>query len=159
MRNRSCCFTGHRALPKDLIPEIKALLKSEIITLIEKGYTDFYAGGALGFDTLAALSVLELKKDYPHIKLHIIMPCADQTIKWNKADIAVFESIRESADEVVCLAPRYFNGCMMIRNRHMVDASSAVIAYLTEVNGGSAATVKYASRKNVPVINIAEKLK
>ena len=64
-----------------------------------------------------------------------------------------------SADEVVCLAPRYFNGCMMIRNRHMVDASSAVIAYLTEVNSGSAATVKYASRKNVPVINIAEKLK
>ena len=40
----------------------------------------FYgAGGALGFDTLAAQTVLDMKKEYPQLRLILVLPCEDQT--------------------------------------------------------------------------------
>lgn len=156
MNNKSCCFTGHRDLPQNLIPAIKEKLKTQLIKLTEEGFTDFYAGGAIGFDTLAALCVLELKKEYPHIRLHIIIPCADQTKSWDEKNKLIYQEIRDAADEALCLSPVYFNGCMMVRNRYMVDASSVLIAYLTKNSGGSASTVKYAESKKLHIINIAD---
>ena len=38
-----------------------------LIGAIEQGYRYFGAGGALGFDTLAAQTVLELRSEYPDI--------------------------------------------------------------------------------------------
>jgi hypothetical protein len=42
------------------------------------------------------------------------------------------------------------------RNRHLVDNSSACIAYLTESKGGTAYTVDYAEKHGLTVFNIAE---
>ncbi|MDR1117393.1 MAG: SLOG family protein [Oscillospiraceae bacterium] len=63
-------------------------LKSEIITLIQRGVIYFGAGGALEFDTVAAQTVVELKKVYPQIKLILVLPCKTQTRGWRKEDIA-----------------------------------------------------------------------
>lgn len=54
----------------------------------------FGAGGALGFDTLAAQCVLSLRKRYSHIKLILVLPCTTQTKGWSKDDIAVYEEIK-----------------------------------------------------------------
>ena len=54
MRSKTVCFTGHRELPTDDLPEISKRLEDTLATLIEQGYRYFGAGGALGFDTLAA---------------------------------------------------------------------------------------------------------
>jgi uncharacterized phage-like protein YoqJ len=61
--------------------------------LIRHGATHFYAGGALGFDTIAALTVLRLKKLYPQIKLCLILPCKNQTKMWSESDRAIYEGI------------------------------------------------------------------
>ncbi|MBR3767360.1 MAG: DUF1273 family protein [Clostridia bacterium] len=157
MKNISCCFTGHRDIPRNKYPEIAGMLYNEIITLIEKGYTHFFAGGALGFDTLAAETVLALKKDYPEIKLHIIIPCKNQTRGWREEDIIKYNEIKELADFTECLSPIYYDGCMQARNRYMVDHSSVCIAYLTRLSGGSAGTVRYAEKNGVQVINLSGK--
>lgn len=60
MKSRTACFTGHRELPADNLPEISKHLEDTLVTLIEQGYRYFGAGGALGFDTLAAQAVLRL---------------------------------------------------------------------------------------------------
>lgn len=39
------------------------------------GITTFYAGGALGFDSLAAEAVIEQKKTNPWLQLVIVVPC------------------------------------------------------------------------------------
>lgn len=157
MNKKSCCFTGHRILPKNSMSAIKESLVSELKKLISEGFTDFYTGGALGFDTLAALSVLELKEEYPDIRLHIIIPCKNQSRSWNEESRILYEEIKAAADETVCLSPVYFDGCMMVRNRYMVDRASVCIAYLEKETGGSAATVKYAKSKNLLIINIADR--
>ena len=46
----------------------------ELLSRENSGYLYFGAGGALGFDTLAAQTVLDLKKDYPQIKLILVLP-------------------------------------------------------------------------------------
>lgn len=61
------------------------------------GYCYFGVGGALGFDTLAAKVLLELREIYQHIKLILVLPCIEQTKDWTKADIAVYEDIKNDA--------------------------------------------------------------
>ena len=61
----------------------------------------FGAGGALGFDTLAAQCVLSLKNQYTHIKLILVLPCITQTKGWSENDIAIYEEIKSQADKVV----------------------------------------------------------
>lgn len=77
MKEKTCCFTGHRLLPKAEIPIIKTELKKAIIELINDGVVYFGTGGALGFDTIAAQTILNLKVDYPQIKLILVLPCKD----------------------------------------------------------------------------------
>ena len=132
-------------------------LKTSIIELIDKGYKYFGAGGALGFDTLAAQTVLALKKDYPQIKLILVLPCITQADSWSAEEKAIYDDIKGSADKVVYTSYDYTRGCMHKRNRHLVDNSSACICYLTEKTGGTAYTVDYARNKNVLVINVAKK--
>lgn len=156
MKTESCCFTGHRDISPEKIPEIKEKLREVLIKCIEDGYRDFYNGGAVGFDIIAAETVLELKEEYPYIRLHIIVPCAGHNRRWGISDITRFERILSLSDEVKCLSPVYFNGCMQVRNRYMVNESSLCIAYLERMTGGSAGTVKYAESENLRIINIAD---
>ena len=130
-------------------------LKQTVEKLILNGYCYFGAGGALGFDTLAAECVLYLKKQYPQIKLILVLPCKTQTRGWDSEDIAIYEQIKAQADKVVYTSEEYTRGCMFKRNRHLVDNSSICIAYLTESKGGTAYTVNYARQNNVQVINLA----
>ena len=141
-RKITVCFTGHRKIPPEDLPMVSEKLRKTLIDCIEKGYCFFGAGGALGFDTLAAQTVLELKKEYSHIKLILVLPCLNQTRGWNEKDIYTSE--------------HYFNGCMQKRNRHLVDCSSLCICYLTESSGGTAYTVNYAVQNSLNVVNIAE---
>lgn len=69
MKSKAACFTGHRTLPEENLPEIAERLENALIALIEQDYCYFSAGGALGFDTLAAQTVLRLRERYPQIRL------------------------------------------------------------------------------------------
>ena len=158
MSNKSACFTGHRDIDPSRVPAIREKLREIIISCIEDGYTDFYNGGARGFDLMCAEEVMKLKGAYPDIRLHIIIPCSNQTRGWREEDVLRYERITSLADEVKCLSPFYFNGCMQIRNRYMVDNSSLVIAYLERATGGSAGTVRYAEEKGKEAVNIFDEI-
>lgn len=128
-------------------------LKVEIRNLILRGYRYFGAGGALGFDTLAAQTVLGLKSEYPQIKLILVLPCRDQADRWNAVDRAIYEDIKRQADKVVYMAEHYTRDCMFRRNRHLVDCSSVCVCYLTKRTGGTAYTVGYAKERGLLVYN------
>ena len=111
-KNIACCFTGHRKIPQRKSGQIQERLRNEIVTAIQNGYTFFYAGGAIGFDTMAAQAVLELKTQYPHIKLILVLPCVNQTDGWEQSDIDEYERIRDLADEVIYTSEEYKKGCV-----------------------------------------------
>ena len=149
------CFSGHRKLPEDC-SELCASLERAMITLIDRGVVFFGNGGAVGFDALAATTVLKLKEDYPHIRLVMVLPCPpeEQSLKWNEEQKRrYFETLRQ-ADKVRVLSPRYTNRCMLDRNRHMVDNSAYLICYLREQHGGTFYTVNYAEQRGLNILRL-----
>lgn len=151
---KSCCFTGHRDIPDDEQEELNQRLKENVLRLIELGVKTFYAGGALGFDTLAAKCVIEIRKTNRDIRLVIVVPCRDQAARWSSTDRKQYDKILKLADDVVYLADQYYNGCMQARNRYMVDHSHFCICYLTKPSGGTYYTVSYAEEKELEIYNL-----
>ena len=152
------CFTGHREMSHNgamISIKLKALLRQ----LIARGATHFRAGGAMGFDTLAALCVLELQEEFPHIKLDLMLPCPDQTKYWDKDSIKVYDYIMSKASSAVYVSEKYTSFCMMQRNRRLVDGSQVCIAYLTkslDSKGGTPYTFGYAIKNGFETYNVAE---
>lgn len=158
MTNRAitACFTGHRYIP-DIDILVKNRIKKEIEKLIEKGVIYFGNGGALGFDTLVAQMVLDLKEKHPQIKLIMVLPCKEQDKFWSAKDKKIYAYILDRADKKVYVSENYYDGCMLVRNRYLVDNSGYCIAYLRKDKGGTAFTVNYALENELEVINIAER--
>ncbi len=150
-----CCFTGHR----DILPEhgdsMNLVLDAVIDRLIARGVRTFRAGGAIGFDTVAALRIIEKKKKAPSLRLCLFLPCKDQSRLWNGFSKEVYEFILKNSDEVIYTAETFFRGCMQKRDRALVDGSQLCVAYCLRDSGGTAYTVRYAEKKGVRVLNIA----
>ncbi len=153
-KKKTVCFTGHREIPISQKKIIAEQLRKILVELIEQGYCFFGAGGALGFDTIAAQTVLDLKNKYPQIKLILVLPCPEQAIRWSESDKRIYEYIVTQADKVRYTSDHYHRACMFIRNRHLVDNSSVCVCYLTQEKGGTAFTVNYAKSKGISVINV-----
>lgn len=83
-KEKTCCFTGHREIPQYDYECIRKKLRDVVEDLIEKGVVYIGVGGALGFDTMAALVILELKEIYENIRLILVLPCKNQCKNWKK---------------------------------------------------------------------------
>jgi uncharacterized phage-like protein YoqJ len=153
---QTVCFTGHRmqhmTAPMDSLMQVTLAV---IRALYRMGYRRFLCGGATGFDTLAASCVVQFRREQPDIQLLLALPCADQTRGWGESDVGLYEQLRQEADRVFLLSNHYYAGCMLVRNRFMVDHASRCIAYMEQPVGGTAFTLRYAVKKGLPVLNLA----
>ena len=153
-----CCFTGHRVIPLGKRTALAAILDRRIAALFEVGFTEFRAGGALGFDMLAAERVLAFRESHPTCRLHLYLPCRDHDKGWSAHDRAALAEILEKADQVSYVREHYSADCMHARNRALVDGSDLCLAYLTANRGGTLYTCSYALKNGVHLINVAEEL-
>ena len=153
--SKICCFTGHRNINSLAPRELEKRLENKLIDLIEnEGFTDFRAGGARGFDTMAAMTVIKLKKKYPHIKLHLLLPCKNQDVYFLPFEKQLYRFAISEADSVTYIQERYSREAMFARNRALVDGSDLCIAYLEKLEGGTYYTVNYARKQKVKAINL-----
>lgn len=152
----SCCFTGHRIIFTEEKNKLAEQLFHHVTRLISQGITHFYTGGALGFDTMAARTVLALKRQNKAVRLHLILPCKEQDKSWSASDHFAYQKILWESDSVEYVSEHYFRGCMHERNRRLVNYTSYCICYLNKSTGGTAYTVDYAKKNGVTVINLAE---
>ncbi len=136
----ACVFTGHRDLNEDF--SLKKL-KIEIENVIKEGVTVFYNGMAMGFDLIAAETVLKLKRKYPSVKLIACIPCKEQDKYFSDEDRRRYTKIVKKADDSILISERYHRGCMLQRNRYMADRADIMIAYCNKQTGGTAYTVNY----------------
>ena len=155
MYENTCCFTGHRKIPPEEQPELISKLEALINSLYQSGVRCFKAGGALGFDTLAARAVLDLRRGCPDAELVLVLPCFSQAKGWQADDAAEYERIRAQADRVIYTSQERTRGCMYKRNRCLVEGSGVCVCYLTKNRGGTAYTVGCAERHGLKIINIA----
>ena len=153
MRKKACCFTGHRIVSNADAAVLQTALREEIMRLHAQGVTEFYAGGARGFDMLAEEAVLELRESLP-IHLHLILPCRDQDARWPNSLRVRFANIKEAADTVQYITDVYDESCMHLRNDALVQASAYCICYMQRERGGTVYTVKRARHAGLEIIHL-----
>lgn len=159
--NNSACFTGHRKITEDrekLSERLYALLES-LVT--EQRITDFYTGGAIGFDTLAALTVLRLRESYPHIRLHLVLPCPfeEQSAGWTDTQKEEYRYIASLADTKELTSEHYNKDAMKVRNVRLVELADEYCICCWNVNNfrsGTGQTVRMAERKGIKILNLFE---
>ena len=157
MREKTCCFTGHRNIPKGEEAAVRARIREETLRQMERGIDTFLVGGAVGFDMLAAEVLLELReKEGKALRLVSVLPFQGWRDRWGTAEKDREDRILEKSDEILISAAAYSKQAYLHRDRRMVDASAVCIAYCNRRDGGTAYTVRYALRQGVPVVNIAD---
>ena len=65
-----CCFAGHRDAEETIRPILDESIKWHILT---KGVTEFLVETYGNFDRMASASVLERKKEYPYLRLTLLV--------------------------------------------------------------------------------------
>ena len=156
----ACCFTGHRVLPGgERYYEVRRLIETAIREAYAEGCRRFFAGGALGFDMLAASVVCALRdSEFPDMTLTLILPCRDQDKSWSAREKEAYAHIKERAYSVRYMSEHYTPDCMHARNRALVDGSDLCLSYLTANRGGTLYTCAYALKHGVRLINLADEL-
>ena len=146
----NCAFTGHRDLDSRFDRE---LLDRVILNLIKSGARNFYCGMAIGFDMLAAETVLRHKENYD-IKLCACIPCDGQSKYFSLKDKERYEKILCACDEKIIFSTEYTPGCMQERDRFLVDNCDVLVSYLRKNYGGTHYTVSYARKQNKKIIEL-----
>ena len=161
---KTCAITGHRfaSLPfgsnenDERCRRLKTVIRSKLTALIEtEDVANFLCGMALGSDQIVCEILIQLKFLYPHIRLIAYMPCREQYLRWSAAQIARYRYLLLHADEIIQTTEQYSKGCMHLRNHAMVDAADFLLAvHRKGTRGGTASTVAYAKKRNLPIVEI-----
>lgn len=147
----TCAFTGHRVITDPIDP---IFLESCVQGLIDKGFDTFLCGMARGFDLLAGGTVARLKGKNPHVKLVACIPCPEQDKYFTAEEKEKYKEVLSACDEVKLVSDKFYRGCMLKRDRYMVDNCSLLFGYGRSKKGGTHYTITYAQSKKKKVIII-----
>lgn len=161
-RENTCCFTGHRPdkLPWGLdensaeCRKLRIEIAIQLEALHSAGIAHFISGMALGCDLLFAEAVLAMREEYDDVTLEAAIPCDSQANSWPEEQKERYNAILSSCDTVTFVQHQYTPGCMLRRNRYMVDSSSVLLACFNGSSGGTMNTLLYARRQGVKTIII-----
>ena len=97
---------------------------------------------ARGCDLYFAEAVLTLRDagELPDANLTAMLPCPSQAARWDAKTLDRYRQILARCDEVRVLEAEYSPGCMLRRNRAMVDAADVLLTVFDGSEGGTAAT-------------------
>ena len=162
MGEPTCTFTGHRAekLPwgynenDPRCRRLKRTLYDTIEAVYESGFHRFICGMAEGGDLYFCEAVLALREDHPDITLEAAVPFAGQAEHWGTAQRQQYESLLSRCDTVTVLQEHYSPGCMMKRNRYMVDHADLIIACYDGKSGGTLNTLRYAIGRDIQIVHL-----
>lgn len=154
MTRLACSFTGHRDIPERHKGAIAPLVARAIDYAYREGCRDFYAGGALGFDTVAEREVLAFRLSHPDVRLILLLPCPDQDRAWGGAARDRFRYVLSQADEVRYVCEAYTKTCMRARNERLAELGDLLIAYVGRDRSGSSQTLNMAMRLGKRVYNL-----
>lgn len=157
----TCFFTGHRFISEKQLKAVYTPLVRCILQMAEDGYRYFLNGGAMGFDLLAARTVVLLGQEFARdIRLVLALPCRDQTARWlygrkGLESVRQYHEVKSHADAVVYMTDFYTDGCMKARNRFMADHASRCITFWNgSPKGGTTQTVRMAKAAGIPIWNL-----
>ena len=158
-RERTCCFTGHRPgkLPwrsdesDRRCLALKEAIRREMERAYDRGFRHFICGMAQGCDLYFCEAALALRGERPGITVEAAIPCEEQAAKWPERDRERYFRLVELCDYETVVQRHYDRGCMLRRNRYMVDHAALLIAVYDGNLGGTMYTLSYAMKRGVAV--------
>ena len=161
-RETTCCFTGHRpeklpwrndeSDPRCLA--LKARLAEALDEAYEKGMRHFICGMARGADFYFCEAALALRARRPGVTVEAAIPCEEQAARWKERDRERYFGLVERCDYETMVQHHFDKGCMLRRNRYMVDRSAMIIAAYDGMLGGTMYTLTYALRNGLEVVTL-----
>lgn len=161
MSEYTVSLTGHRPtalwgydLNHPNYKKLQLVLESKIKTYLETYNTLIcHCGFALGADTIWAKAIINMKQIYGgRVIFTADIPCRNQASQWPASSQRTWAALLSYADRVKYYADEYSPQCMLDRDDGMVDAADELIAIWNgQPYGGTAHTVKYAQKTNVPI--------
>ena len=151
---QTCSFTGHRRIMPQHTDKLPELISRAINYAYENGCRTFLAGGAIGFDTLAAREVIRFRISHPDVTLRLALPCVNQEANWTEAQKSAYSYTLSSADEIIYISDEYTDTCMKERNRYLADHADLLIAYVSRAASGAGQTVRMAKERGARVYNL-----
>jgi uncharacterized phage-like protein YoqJ len=157
--NVTCAFSGHRPekLPwgtDETDPRCLALkiqLERTLRQLCREGCLHYLCGMARGTDLYYLEALLSLRAEFP-LTLEAVVPCPTQSDRWTGAERLRYTQDLGRCDRTTVLEPEYSPGCMLRRNRAMVDRADILLTVFDGSLGGTAATVRYAKEQGVKIM-------
>ena len=159
-RAHTCCFTGHRpeklpwredeSDPRCLA--LKARLRRELEEAYRQGFRHFICGMARGADLYFCEAALDLRDRREGVTVEAAIPCAEQSARWREEERTRYRSLVDHCDWETMVQQHYDRGCMMRRNRYMVDRAARLIAVYDGRMGGTMYTITYAMKQGVEVV-------
>lgn len=154
MEYTSCAFTGHRHINPKHEKKIADVVLRGIAYAYSKGCRKFLAGGAVGFDTVAAREVIRFKISHGDLSFVLVLPCQNQSERWSHSQKEMYNYVLSCADEVIYISEEYTPSCMKERNRYLADHSDILLSYVSRSNSGAAQTVRMARGKCKEIYNL-----
>ena len=109
--------------------------------------------GAVGCDYFLE-AVLAFRASHSDVTIEAAIPYAGQAEHWRGSLRDRYYALLEQCDCKTVVQQAYSGGCMMRRNRYMVDQSRVLIAAYNGEPGGTMNTMLYAMRRGLNVIEI-----
>lgn len=154
-KEQTLAFTGHRFYEYRLHDKIVARLTATILEAYENGVRCFVSGFAMGFDLIAAETVLTVKNIHTDICLVAVLPYREQSERYNQYSKRKYDDLLSKADQTIVLSENYYTRCFLDRDDFLVENSSMIVAYYDGRNrGGTFYTMNQAERHKVPVVNL-----
>ncbi len=159
---KTVCFTGHR--PEKLpwgsdesdprCRKLKITLADVLDTLYAEGFRHFFCGMAAGADMYAGEAVVALREEHPDVMLTAVIPFQGQERRLSKSLRERYFRLAEESDELVVLHSEHVPGCMMERNRYMVDRSGLLVTIYDGRPGGTRNTRNYAAAQGLTILEL-----
>lgn len=138
MDEKKCFFIGHRETPTSILSELRIIIHQHIT---QYNVTEFIVGNRGNFDRLAASVILDLKKQFPQIRLILLLPylpTSSANYLPDGFDGSCYPSGLETVPKAVAI-PR--------ANRYMVENVDYLIACVWHSASNALTLTEYAEKR------------
>lgn len=130
---------------------LKQTMDAAIAAAVAAGYDTFLCGMARGCDFYFAEAVREAMAHEPKLRLEAFLPCPSQADRWQEADALRQKELLIGCTAVYMVEPSYSKGCMLRRNRAMIQRADALLTVWDGSPGGTEAAIRYARGLGKPI--------
>ncbi len=160
----SCTITGHKPQrlkfkyneQAPLCQKIKVALTKQIKKLYQKGVKVFYIGCAVGVDTWAAETIIELKQqtDFSDMKLFCAIPFPEQSDTFTASQKKRYQNILDYCNNKEVINRHHSPVAYKRLNYYMIDNTQYLLAVYDQdrnERNGLGQTVNYAIKKGLQI--------